>query len=89
MIYYAQKKAIKNGAPVAPSNRYGTEKEMEYQFYLFCANSVQNNEQNDISSVEWGTIEQGVIERRRWVKSAEVQPEPEEEPEENEEPVGE
>ena len=76
MIYYAQKKAIKDGKPVTPSNRYGTKQEMEYQFYLYCANSVQNDDGNDVSSVEWGTIEQGVLERRRWLK--EVQPEPEE-----------
>ena len=78
MIYYAQKKAIKNGEPVTPNNRYGTQKEMEYQYYLYCANSVQNNEGNDISAVEWGTIEQGVIERRRWVKEPTPEPEPEE-----------
>ena len=78
MIYYAQKKAIKNGEPVAPSNRYGTKKDMEYQYYLYCANSVQNNDDNDISSVEWGTIEQGVIERKRWLKEVEPEPEVEE-----------
>ena len=82
MIYYAQKKAIKDGNAVAPVNKYGTQKEMEYQFYLFCANSVMNNDKNDISSVEWGTIEQGVIDRKRWLK----EPEPEE-PEEEPEPV--
>lgn len=77
MIYYAQKKAIKDGVPVAPNNRYGTKAEMEYQFYLYCANSVQNNDGNDISSVEWGTIEQGVIERKRWVKEPQLESEPE------------
>lgn len=75
MTYYAQKKAIKDGQPVAPNNRYGTKSEMEYQYYLYCANSVQNNDNNDISSVEWGTIEQGVIERRRWLKEPEPEPE--------------
>ncbi len=79
MTYYAQKKAIKNGAPVAATNKYGTQKEMEYQYYLFCANSVKNDDQNDIASVEWGTIEQGVIERRRFLKEPEPTPEQQEE----------
>ena len=76
MTYYAQRKSIKNETPETINNRYGTRRAMERQYHLFCANA--NDGENfpfDIDSIEWGTVENGVIERKLYVK---------EEPEETE-----
>lgn len=75
MTFYAQRKSINNGEPQAVVNKYGTQQEMEYQFHLFCASAVKTDVR-DLDSIEWGTIEQGVIERKKYVRPA---PEPEEE----------
>jgi len=55
-------------------NKYGTQAEMEYQFHLFCASAVKTDIR-DLDSIEWGTVEQGVIERKKYTRPA---PEPEE-----------
>ena len=64
--YYAQRKAIKNGEAQTPTNySYGdSRKDAEKQFFLLCANAITNGDGFDIVSVEYGTIEQGAIERR-------------------------
>lgn len=81
MIYYAQRKSILNGAAQAVNNRYGTRREMERQFHLYCANACDGEEfPFDTDSIEWGTIESGVIERKVYNKPAPVEPEPVEEP---------
>lgn len=83
MTYYAQRKSILNGVAQTPNNRYGTEKEMERQFHLYCANACDPTQtEYDVDSIEWGTVEQGVIERKRYLKTPTPEPEPEEEPEE-------
>ena len=76
MQYYSQRKSVKNGEPVTPNNRYGTRQEMERQFHLYCASASTNADGNEVDAVEWGTIEQGVIERKRWTWPVE-QTEPE------------
>lgn len=68
MTYYAQRKSIKNGEPQAINNRYGERAEMERQYHLYCASAATNEADNDVDSIEWGTIENGVIERKRWTK---------------------
>lgn len=70
MTYYAQRKSIKNGQPVAPNNRYGERAEMERQFHLYCASAATNADGNEVDAVEWGTIEQGALERKRWTNEA-------------------
>lgn len=77
MTFYAQRKSIKNGEPIAPNNRYGTQQEMERQFHLYCASAVTNEADNDLDSIEWGTVENGVIERKKYVKPVEIVPEEE------------
>ena len=87
MTYYAQRKSIKDGVPVTPNNRYGERNEMERQFHLYCASACVGTEY-EVDAIEWGTIEQGVIERKRYnnpVPAPEPEPEPEE-PETPEEP---
>ena len=79
--YYAQRKSIKNGSPVAPNNRYGERADMERQFHLYCASAATNADENEYDSVEWGTIEQGALERKAWNHPAPA-PAPEPEPEE-------
>ena len=74
MTYYAQRKSINNGEPQPIVNKYGTREEMEYQFHLFCASAVKTDVR-DLDAIEWGTIEGGVIERKRYTKPT---PEPEE-----------
>lgn len=50
---------------------------MERQFHLYCANACDGEDYPfDIDSIEWGTIEGGVVERKLYVK--EIQQEPEE-----------
>ena len=39
---------------------------MEYQFHLYCASAVKNDAGNEMDSIEWGTLENGVIERKRY-----------------------
>lgn len=88
MTYYAQRKSIKDGAPIAPNNRYGERNEMERQFHLYCASACTNADGFETDSIEWGTIENGVIERKKYVHEIPT-PEPEPTPDEggNEEPV--
>ena len=87
MIFYAQRKSIDAGTPKTPVNKYGTREEMEYQFHLFCASAVKT-ELHEVDAIEWGTVEQGVIERKKYTYTPPA-PEPEEEPveEPEEEPV--
>lgn len=74
MTYYAQRKSIKDGEPVAVNNRYGSRQEMERQFHLYCASAATNADGNTVDSIEWGTIESGVIERKCWVAEPEEAP---------------
>lgn len=67
MTYYAQRKSIKNGEPQTVNNRFGTRQEMERQFHLYCASAATNNDGFEVDSIEWGTIEQGIIERKVWI----------------------
>lgn len=75
MTYYSQRKSIKDGTPQAVVNKYGDKVAMEYQFHLFCASAVKNEADNDLDAIEWGTVEGGVIERKKYAKPT---PEPEE-----------
>ena len=68
MTYYAQRKSIKNGESVTPNNRYGARADMERQYHLYCASACTNADDNDVDSIEWGTLEHGVIERKCYVK---------------------
>ena len=75
--YYAQRKSI-NGEGVAqtPSNFYGTRRAMERQYHLFCANALNGDDfVNQIDTIEWGTLENGSVERIVYIK--ETAPEPE------------
>lgn len=85
MTYYAERKSIKDGAVQPVVYKTGERNEMEYQFHLFCASAVKTDVR-DLDSIEWGTIEQGVIERKKYVKPVEPTPEPDEGGDE-EEPV--
>lgn len=77
MTYYAQRKSVNGGEPQPVINKYGTRAEMEYQFHLFCASAVKTDVR-DLDSIEWGTVEGGVIERKRYTKPAPEPTEPEE-----------
>ena len=83
--YYAQRKSVKNREPQTPNNRYGTRSEMERQFHLYCASAAINEAGNDKDEVEWGTVEEGKLDRKYWEWPAK-QPEPEPEPEPTPEP---
>lgn len=69
MTYYAQRKSIKNGEPQTVNNRFGERAEMERQYHLYCASAATNADGNDVDSVEWGTIEQGALERKTWANT--------------------
>ena len=66
MTYYSQRKSIKAGVPQTINNRYGTRPEMERQYHLYCASAATNADGFEVDAVEWGTIEQGAVERRVW-----------------------
>lgn len=80
MTFYAERKSINEGNVMPVVYKTGTQAEMEYQFHLFCASAVKTDVR-DIDSIEWGTVEQGVIERKKYVRPVEpAEPEaPEEE----------
>lgn len=71
MTYYAQRKSILNGEPQAINNRYGERAAMERQYHLYCASAATNEAGYDVDAIEWGTIENGVIERKRWTNIVE------------------
>ena len=75
MTYYAQRKSIKAGETQPINNRFGGRAEMERQYHLYCASAATNEAGNEIDSIEWGTIENGAIERKVWI--AETEPETE------------
>lgn len=77
MTYYAERKSAKDGAVQPVVYKTGTQAEMEYQFHLFCASAVKTDVR-DLDSIEWGTIEGGVIERKRYTKPVPEPTEPEE-----------
>lgn len=83
--FYAQKQFYKNGTPQTPQNYpYQTRDEAERQFYLLCAAAIANTNGDDFVSVEYGTIEQGKIDRKFWDHTPAPEPEPEPEPVEDE-----
>lgn len=80
MIYYAQRKSIKNGVAEI-NNRFGERADMRRQYHLYCASASTNEADNDFDYIEWGTVEQGALQHDTFVKPApEPTPEPEEEP---------
>lgn len=77
MTYYAQRKSVLNGEPQTVNNRYGTRREMERQYCLYRANACDGEDYPfDIDAIEWGTVENGVIERIVYAKDRPA-PEPE------------
>lgn len=80
MMYYSERKKVNNGSAVAPVYHTGNDRDkMERQFHLNCANVLDSdNPRNDLDVCEWGTIENGIIERRVYAKEIEPEPEPEE-----------
>lgn len=64
--FYAQRKSIKNGEPVAPNNRYGEYAEMLRQYFLYCASAATNEGANDFDAIEFGTVEGGVLKVERF-----------------------
>jgi len=83
MFYYSERKTVENGAPKTTTTyKTGDRSAMERQFHLFCASAVVNDGGADMEVCEWGTLENGVIERKVYYKPApELQPEPEPSPE--------
>lgn len=78
--YYAQRKFYKDGVGKTPLNyHYETVMEAEKQFHLLCSSAITNNDGNDFDSVEFGTLENGIIERKFYNHPVlEPAPEPEE-----------
>lgn len=75
MTYYAERKSILNGQTQPINSRFGDRRQMERQYHLYCANACDGEENPfDVDSIEWGTLEHGVIERKCYIKET---PEPE------------
>jgi hypothetical protein len=66
MMYYSQRKSIKNGEAQAINNRFGGRADMERQYHLYCASAATNEAGNEVDSIEWGTVEQGKLEQKVW-----------------------
>ena len=76
MTYYAQRKSILNGVAQTVNNRYGSRREMERQFHLYCANACDGEDfPYDIDSIEFGTVESGIIEKKCYIKQVEPESE--------------
>ena len=78
--YYAQRRVVNEGQPVAQQNslQFGTRKQMERQYCLFRANALENETQlYDIIQLEWGTLESGIVERTVYIKESTPAPTPE------------
>jgi len=69
MFYYAQRKSVKNGTAQPTVYKTGTRPEMERQYHLFCASAATNTDGFEVDAVEWGTIEQGPVERKTWTNA--------------------
>lgn len=82
MFYYAERKTVENGVPKTTTvYKTGEYAAMDRQFHLFCASAAINESGADLEVCEWGTLENGKIERKVYRKPApEPQPEPEPEP---------
>lgn len=76
MTYYAQRKSIKDGN-VTFNSRTGEKSDMLRQYFLYCANSATNTDENDYDYIDFGTIERGA-EKNEKFKHDRTQPEPEE-----------
>lgn len=86
MTYYAERKTINGTTAPVTNSRFGDRRAMERQYHLYCANACDGEEYpNDIDAIEWGTVEQGVLERKVYNKP-QPEPEPELEPESEQEP---
>ena len=69
MMYYSERKKIVNGKAETPVYHSGERDAMERQYHLNCANVLDSaNPRNDIDVCEWGTIEQGCLERKVYRK---------------------
>ena len=74
MIYYSERKKYNNGEAVAPVYHTDPDRDtMERQFHLNCANVLdKQNPRNDLDICEWGTLENGQIERKVYTKPDEA-----------------
>ena len=72
--YYARRQSIQGGTPQSIVNKTGNQRQMERQFHLFCANACDGDDfPFDADSIEWGTIEGGVIERKYYAKDVPIE----------------
>ena len=76
MMYYSERKKVNDGSAVAPVYHTDTDRDkMERQFHLNCANVLDSSlPRNDLDVCEWGTIENGSIERKVYTKNTESEP---------------
>lgn len=75
-MYYSERKKVNNGKAEPPVYHSGERDAMERQFHLNCANVLDSaNLRNDLDVCEWGTIEQGALERKVYRKPEPEKPE--------------
>ena len=72
MTYYSERQSIKSGTAQPTVYKTGDRAAMERQYHLFCASAATNTDGNDVDSIEWGTVEQGMLERKVWITPTEV-----------------
>lgn len=75
MHYYSERKTVENGVPKTTTTyKTGERNAMERQFCLFRASAATNEDNHDMDVCEWGTLEQGVIERKVYRKTESEEP---------------
>lgn len=73
--YYARRQSIQNDTPQTITNKNGTQRQMERQYHLFCANALDGEDYPfDVDAIEWGTLEGGAIERKLYRKAVPEEP---------------
>ena len=63
MVYYAVNYNIKKDGTSGHVEKFGTETDMLYQYYLMCANAAKNTDGDQFDACEFGTIEGGKLKR--------------------------
>lgn len=72
-MYYAERRTINAGSQPVTVTKYGDRRGMERQFHLFCANALDGEAfPNDLDAIEWGTVEQGKLDRVVYKKEVEL-----------------
>ena len=81
MIWFAQRKSIKNGQVTFNQRTDSDRDAMLRQYFLYCASAATNEAENEFDYVDFGTVEGGAIKKESFNHYIAPEPEPEPTPE--------